>query len=396
MAQQRTRPTEAVIKRLFAVSGNRCAYPKCTVQIVQGNSVIGEICHIQAASPNGPRHDPLQSPVGRHGHDNLILLCPIHHKVVDDDTEAYTVERLRKMKLDHEKRSTPLNASEIDRGARLLLDQSVVSINQSGGITAHTVHQTFNVHPAEAPRDAAAERVSMVRRLRKFHDDRVAKIATGNSPVPILADGALVMHVLPFSAADGGQAPSFEEMSSNPERFPPIGRAAAGAYSKIGYDGLLIGSNSKGLGEPQRAYVMIFHSAAVEAVASSLAKGYDDEFLILPEIEGMVIEYACRYARELAAFELAPPLAVFVSLIDVEGKTLLQDSIRGGAFPEDLPSGHIDHACLQFRECVFDSIPIDLQECAKLLRPILDRLANVSGLASSRRFDDAGNYTGAY
>jgi hypothetical protein len=393
MAQQQTRPTEAVIKRLFAVSGNRCAYPNCTTQIVQGSSVIGEICHIQAASPNGPRHDPLQTSADRRGHGNLILLCPTHHKVIDDDTEAYTVERLRKMKLDHEKRSTTLGANEVDRGTRLLMDQSVVSINQSGGITAHTVHQTINVQPPEVRHDAAAERASIISRLRDFHDDRVKKIKAGSAPVAVLADGTLVMHVLPFSAAYDEQASAFDEISGSPERFPPIGRSG-GAYWKIGYEGLLIGSNSHGLSEPQRAYVMVFRSGAVEAVVSSLAKGYDDEFLILPEIEAIIIEYACLYGQALATFRVEPPLAVFLSIIDVEGKTLLQDSISGGAFSEDLPSGAIDRSCLRFRECVFDSTPTDHQGCAKLLKPVLDHLANVAGLPSSRLFDSAGTYVG--
>jgi hypothetical protein len=85
-----TRPTDATIKRLFARSGNRCAFPKCPVEI--------EMCHIKAARPGGPRYDPLQSAAERHGYDNLILLCGTHHSVIDDDEEVYTVERLIKMK----------------------------------------------------------------------------------------------------------------------------------------------------------------------------------------------------------------------------------------------------------------------------------------------------------
>ena len=50
-------PSTPTVKRLFAVSGNRCAFPGCTLPLVDqaSSEVLGEICHIQARSPNGPR-----------------------------------------------------------------------------------------------------------------------------------------------------------------------------------------------------------------------------------------------------------------------------------------------------------------------------------------------------
>ncbi|MDB5978359.1 MAG: endonuclease [Nevskia sp.] len=150
-------PTTAVLKRLFAVSGNRCAFPKCEHRLVQQDTLIGEVCHIKAASDNGPRGDVSLPPEQRHSYENLILLCANHHTVVDDDPEAYTVDRLLKMKKDHEARWATEPNGDSERGAQLLLAQLVSSNGQSGGITAHTVHQVINVHaPAEnAPDDVS-------------------------------------------------------------------------------------------------------------------------------------------------------------------------------------------------------------------------------------------------
>jgi hypothetical protein len=392
MAEGPTRPSDAVIKRLFARSGNRCAYPRCTVEIVQGETVVGEVCHIRAVRPDGPRHDPDQSPNDRHGYENLILLCANHHKVVDDDPEAYTVERLLKMKADHESRATPIPSTTIERATRLLVDQSVTSANQSGGITAHTVHQTIHVHAPGAGDTPASEHAAILARLREFHEARTAAVEAGNAPVTILEDGTLVMHVLPFSAAAGAhQAPGFDEIARHAERFPPIkGRPA---YERIDYDGLLVGSHAQGLQEPQRAYVSVLRNGSVESVASSLARGHDDQLLILPDIEAMIVQYACHYARALTASGVDPPYAVFVSLLDVEDRELVQGWIPSGAFPEDLPSATLTRARYQFGECVFESTPEGEQECATRLRPILDHLANAAGLATSPCFDAAGNYT---
>jgi len=155
-------PSTVVVKRLFAHSGNRCAFPKCQSALVQGDTLIGEICHIKAASPNGPRYEPQQTADQRHGYDNLLVLCANHHKIIDDDPEAYTVERLTKMKAEHESRSATLSDEEVDIGTRLFLDQAVRSDNQSGGITAHTV--TFNVQATHTDSEQEERRQSEARR----------------------------------------------------------------------------------------------------------------------------------------------------------------------------------------------------------------------------------------
>jgi hypothetical protein len=98
------------------------------------------MCHIKAARPRGPRHDPHQTAAERHGYDYLTLLCGTHHTVIDDDEEAYTVDRLIKMKTNHERTAIPLPEDRTASGTQLLIDQSVSVANQSGGITAHTIN----------------------------------------------------------------------------------------------------------------------------------------------------------------------------------------------------------------------------------------------------------------
>lgn len=136
-------------------------------------AIVGEICHIHAASAGGPRYDPAQSAAKRHGYDNLILLCANHHTVIDSDIEAYSVERLVKMKADHEHTATTLSDQESSSGAQLLL-----SVNQSGGIAAQVINaQTIHVHAATAPAPAAVP----VRAGMRFFDQG-AVMATAGFP----------------------------------------------------------------------------------------------------------------------------------------------------------------------------------------------------------------------
>jgi hypothetical protein len=146
-----TGPTKATVKRLFALSGNRCAFPKCASTLVDGKTVVGKICHIKAQSEGGPRFDPNQTPAERYGYDNLILMCGRHHDVIDDDEEAYTVEHLQRLKAKHEQSAVKLPEDEAEQGAKLLLlNQSVSFINQSGGVIAHTIN-IHNFPPSQPP-----------------------------------------------------------------------------------------------------------------------------------------------------------------------------------------------------------------------------------------------------
>ncbi len=94
--------TTATLKRLFALSGNRCTFPKCASPLIHEGVVTGEVCHIKAASPEGHRYDPRQPNKERNSFENLVLMCQPHHTIIDNDYESYTVERLHKIKEQHE------------------------------------------------------------------------------------------------------------------------------------------------------------------------------------------------------------------------------------------------------------------------------------------------------
>lgn len=92
-------------KILWGRSGNRCAI--CRVALVadrtagDSEAVVGDEAHIVARSPGGPRAGGLaQAEVD--GYNNMILLCRVHHKVVDDQPLEYTRDELHKIKAEHE------------------------------------------------------------------------------------------------------------------------------------------------------------------------------------------------------------------------------------------------------------------------------------------------------
>lgn len=119
--------SDVTIKRLFALSGNQCAFPGCTSKLVDDDSFIyGEICHIEAAMPGGERFNEKQTNEERSRFDNLILLCRNHH-ITTNNVNKYTPEILKKMKKDHESKflSTPYNVQDS------VIEKSIEQYNSS-------------------------------------------------------------------------------------------------------------------------------------------------------------------------------------------------------------------------------------------------------------------------
>ena len=98
----RLEPTKPTIRLLFARSGNQCAFPGCTHELINSkNQFVAHICHIKAAERGGPRFDPAQNDEQRRDPSNLILLCYRHH-VETDDEEEFPADQLSKIKHRHE------------------------------------------------------------------------------------------------------------------------------------------------------------------------------------------------------------------------------------------------------------------------------------------------------
>jgi hypothetical protein len=156
-------------------------------------TLTGEVCHIKGARPGSARYDPGQTDVERHAYANLVLMCPTHHTVIDDDEEAYTVERLFKIKAVHEAQSAPIPDAEAAAVAEVFI-QSVTNIGQSGGLSAHTVNaSTITVQSAPStsplsdhaftPRRILGPKISEKRRRIEMNATMVASGTKAVAPV---------------------------------------------------------------------------------------------------------------------------------------------------------------------------------------------------------------------
>ena len=94
-----------VRRLLYANSGNICAMYGCNNTLVQANTAsINEICHIEAINESGARYNKNLTDGYVNSYDNLVLLCPTCHSIIDNklNEEFYTVAYLKQMKQFHE------------------------------------------------------------------------------------------------------------------------------------------------------------------------------------------------------------------------------------------------------------------------------------------------------
>ena len=102
---------EPVKRELWGRAAGRCEFRGCNECLYKDPVThqprnIAHIAHIISWKSTGPRGNPVDSPRLAKDISNLMLTCPIHNNLIDDSKyeQEYPVERLRKMKKDHEDR----------------------------------------------------------------------------------------------------------------------------------------------------------------------------------------------------------------------------------------------------------------------------------------------------
>jgi hypothetical protein len=76
-----------------------------------------EVASINAFSPSGSRYSPTLTQSQLHSYENVLLLCSLHHRLVDDPNSTYSADDLRRIRQSHVDRIFEALAS-VDRPAQ--------------------------------------------------------------------------------------------------------------------------------------------------------------------------------------------------------------------------------------------------------------------------------------
>lgn len=90
---------------LYGMSGAVCANCRCLIVETKSDGSkyhISEIAHIRGKAGKALRHDPILTDEETNDESNLIVLCPNCHTTIDKNEDDYPVERIMKIKKEHD------------------------------------------------------------------------------------------------------------------------------------------------------------------------------------------------------------------------------------------------------------------------------------------------------
>lgn len=128
--------------RLWGKAGGRCQYEGCNKPLWRDALTKAEfnssyIAHIVADEPGGPRGDKVRSAQLKNDISNLMLLCDVHHRLVDKgDVDGHSEDRLLGMKERHEQRIELLGGLAPEKRSHVVL--------YGANIGAHDAHVSMN------------------------------------------------------------------------------------------------------------------------------------------------------------------------------------------------------------------------------------------------------------
>lgn len=131
--------TPKSVKLLWANSAGICSFRGCSVKLSVEDAAgvapytLGEMAHIKGNKAGSNRYDSSQSDAERDSYENLILLCPNHHTLIDkpENEFEYTVDLLREFKSEHERYISNRLAQEKFENVEHLKDKISIYLSEN-------------------------------------------------------------------------------------------------------------------------------------------------------------------------------------------------------------------------------------------------------------------------
>lgn len=211
--------SDSDLKMLWGRAAGMCSNPDCGIDLTSiptnGRAFnIGEMAHMIAREPNGPRGVPEG---GSDSYDNLILLCPTCHRKIDKSPlGTYTIVQLKEWKRVHE--------DEIRKRGREIKFGSIEELKQHVSLLLFENKDLFDSYGphSEAAQDPESN-VWKTWRLRKL--DRI--IPNNRKIINLIESNINLLNgtMLKAFVAFKSHANAFEEnqyqISDDYPRFPP-------------------------------------------------------------------------------------------------------------------------------------------------------------------------------
>ena len=220
-------------------------------------------------------------------------------------------------------------------------------------------------------------------KMHAFIKDRLAKIVSGETPLPLGDASKLVLHLLPASAFASNDVLDARMLHEETNKLPPLGEHY-GHSRHLNFDGLLTYSFQQ---QPD-SYCQTYRKGQIETVTTDFLISSSGNNIIPSKIyEKELICAVKTYCDALRSFNIPCPILIVISMLGVKGA-------RMGTSLRRLENIPIDRDALVLPEVSLESYELLQNEgdVAKLLRPAFDAVWNACGYPSSCNYDKDGKW----
>jgi 5-methylcytosine-specific restriction endonuclease McrA len=234
MTRRSSEVPQSTRRELWRLSMGQCTL--CEEELgsgVDGTLPTATVAHIVALEDGGPRADPTLSIERRNALENLLLLCPRCHDLIDKDAATHPAEVLRERKREHEARIAAARAASRGWNMRFM---SIDYVNlprvamMPGGEQVQRIAAEAGLDDRRPFTGQGLAPGAFLQRLRPILETWNARaVPLDASTVQHLSQGALVSFELGMKARIPASPPG-------PGNFPALTATLAGRSVEVRFD----------------------------------------------------------------------------------------------------------------------------------------------------------------
>jgi hypothetical protein len=230
-------------------------------------------------------------------------------------------------------------------------------------------------------RQAFALSESLEERIRRFRDERIARLVADELPVHFHEGAKAVVHAVPVASLVRPQRFPLDALKQVVQQLAP--RRGTGYGSRPTFEGLIVYGD-----DSARAHycATLFWSGAVEVIAAGLSSVHEGQRLFDGRgFEEAVLGAARALHRSQRALSLPPPVFLLITLVDVKDLCFAEANSWLRFRPNPLPRD-----VLVLPEVLLEDTD---PPPPRLLKPALDAAWHAAGFDSSPYFDEQGDWS---
>ncbi|HEV2247048.1 MAG TPA: hypothetical protein VGW37_10400, partial [Terriglobia bacterium] len=225
---------------------------------------------------------------------------------------------------------------------------------------------------------------SIAQRIREFRLDRIAKIRSNDTPVPLPKGAKVVLHIVPLAGLSAPTSIDLQEVSRQSPQvlLTPLAHEHSGWNGRFNIDGYLRYADARD-DRLAAAYIQIYRNSFLETVDASLLEPRQNQ-LYVPSVafEDEIIKAVRNYTAALQRLGINVPLAIMLTLTGVSGYRIgYQASLS------TLNSTIFDRDTLIFPELIIETFNVDV---GSVMKQPFDMVWNAAGWERSMCYEKDG------